>query len=99
MSLPQFEEEIERFKEPMVFRNDLEPWKRVNTSCSNGRASMQKKLLLKFECGEERLAMKSGDIDACGSDQASIAESPEQVGDVISVTAHTINAMDVSYGD
>lgn len=72
MSLPQFDEEIEGFKEPMVFSNDLGPWKRVNTSCSNRRASMQKKLLLKFECGEERLAIKSGDIAACGGNQASI---------------------------
>lgn len=56
MSLPQFEEEIVSFEEPMVFGNDLRPCTIVNTSCSNRRASMQEKLPLggKFECGEEQ---------------------------------------------
>lgn len=91
-----------RSEESMVFSNDLGPWTRVNTSRSNKRASMQKKLLLKFACGEERLAIESGDIGACSINQASVAESSEHVGDVISGTSHTINAinaMHVSYGD
>jgi hypothetical protein len=46
MSLPQFEEEIVSFEEPMVFSNNLGPCAIVNTSCSNGRASMQEMLLL-----------------------------------------------------
>lgn len=46
MSLPQFEEEIVSFEEPMVFGNDLRPCTIVNTSCSNRRASMQEKLPL-----------------------------------------------------